>query len=144
MAAFTPRERDAFAAHWREKVLANPGARTKTVVVDDSVAGYVGSWSSADGERLVAYWLGREFWGRGVASAALRAFLEIETVRPLHAYVAAGNAGSIRVLERCGFRREGEAVSGGDDVEELSRDAGLLVGDVRCFGERWCVVLEAA
>ena len=118
MAAFTPRERDAFLQHWRERVLANRRALTKTIVVDDSVAGYVGSWSSADGERLVAYWLDRELWGRGVGSTALRVFLDIETTRALLAWVAVGNVGSIRVLERCGFRREGEAVSGGDDVEE--------------------------
>ena len=117
MAASPTRERDAYFAHWRERVLANPDARTRTIVVDDAVAGYVGSWDD-DGTRLVAYWIGREYWGRGVATAALRAFLEIDTARPLHAYVAAHNAGSMRVLERCGFRRVGDATMGEDGVAE--------------------------
>lgn len=117
MAASPTRERDAFLTHWRDKVLGNPGARTKTVLVDGVVAGYVGSWEQ-DGERLVAYWIGRAYWGRGVGSAALQSFLAPETTRPLHAYVAAHNIGSMRVLERCGFLRVGDAMKGADGVEE--------------------------
>ena len=103
MAAFTPRERDAFLTHWRTNVL-RPGNTSRTVVVDGVVAGYVGSWDQ-DGKRLVAYWIGREFWGRGVATRALSEFLTVELIRPLHAWVAVHNVGSIRVLEKCGFRR---------------------------------------
>ncbi len=117
MAAFPARERDAFFAHWREKILGNPSARNKTVVVDDVVVGYVSSWDD-DGKRLVAYWLGRAYWGRGIGTSALREFLAHETARPLHAFVVAHNVGSIRVLERCGFRRVSGAVGGADDVEE--------------------------
>ena len=101
MAAFPPREREAFFAHWRTNVL-RPENVTRTVVVDDSVAGYIGSWNQ-DGMRLVAYWIGREQWGKGLATRALSEFLEIEKTRPLHAWVAAHNVGSIRVLEKCGF-----------------------------------------
>lgn len=36
------------------------------------------------------------------------------------------------------------SVVGVDDVDDLAREAGLLVGDVQRFGDRWCVVLEAA
>ena len=117
MAAFPAREREAFFAHWRENVLGNAGARTKTIVVDGEIAGYVASWEDG-GTRLVAYWLGIAYWGRGIGTAALSEFLGHETTRPLHAWVAAHNAASIRVLERCGFRRVGDAVTGADDVEE--------------------------
>ena len=117
MAASPSRESAAFLAHWREKVLANPSSRTKTIIVDDEVAGYVASWEQ-EGERLIAYWIGRAYWGRGVGTSALRQFLAHETTRPLHAHVAVHNVGSIRVLERCGFRRVGDAVRGDDDVEE--------------------------
>jgi RimJ/RimL family protein N-acetyltransferase len=117
MAAFPARERDAFFAHWREKVLGNATARNKTIIVDGDVVGYVASWQD-DGKRLVAYWLGRAYWGRGIGTSALREFLAHETTRPLHAFVAAHNAGSIRVLERCGFQRVGGAATGADDVEE--------------------------
>lgn len=101
MAAFPSREREAFFAHWSSNVL-RPENRTRTVVVDGEVVGYVGSWEQ-DGLRLVAYWIARERWGRGIATQALLEFLSIERTRPLHAWVAAGNAGSIRVLEKCGF-----------------------------------------
>ena len=60
------------------------------------------------GEREVGYWIGRPYWGRGVATAALRMFLGHERTRPLFAHVATHNAGSIRVLEKNGFVRCGE------------------------------------
>jgi RimJ/RimL family protein N-acetyltransferase len=121
MAAFSPRDQEAFAAHWA-KILADATATTQTVVVDGQVAGYIGSWGPA-GAREVGYWLGREFWGRGVATAALAAFLRHLPARPLHAHVAKHNVGSIRVLERCGFvvigENRGPAPAGGEAVEEL-------------------------
>ena len=102
MAAFSSRDRDAFLIHWRTNVLRPPNL-TRTIVVDGVVVGYVGSWEQ-DGKRLVAYWIGREHWGKGFATQALSEFLEIEPTRPLHAWVAVHNVGSIRVLEKCGFR----------------------------------------
>jgi RimJ/RimL family protein N-acetyltransferase len=118
MAAFPPRERDAFMLHWRTKVLAEPTARSRTIVVDDDVVGNVCSWD-AGGRRFVAYWIRREYWGRGIATAALLEFLCEETKRPLCACVAAHNRGSIRVLQKCGFRQVDGTQRGADDVEEL-------------------------
>jgi RimJ/RimL family protein N-acetyltransferase len=115
MADFPAREWDAFLAHWRTKVLGDASARKKTIVVDGQVAGNVVSWEQA-GKRLVGYWIGQEYWGRGVATAALAEFLQHETTRPLHAYVAAHNVGSIRVLEKCGFHR---VDSGEEDLFRL-------------------------
>ena len=46
----------------------------------------------------------RAFWGRGVATEALSAFLCVEQTRPLYAGVAKHNVASIRVLEKCGFK----------------------------------------
>jgi RimJ/RimL family protein N-acetyltransferase len=110
MADFPAREWDAFMTHWRTNVLGNASGRKQTIVVDGQVAGNVVSWDQA-GKRLVGYWIGRAYWGQGVATAALTEFLRHETTRPLYAYVAAHNAGSIRVLEKCGFRR----VDGGEE-----------------------------
>ncbi len=101
MAAFSSREREAFMTHWRTNVL-RPENVTRSIVVDGVVAGNIGSWEQ-NGERLVGYWLGREHWGKGLATRALSEFLELDPIRPLHASVAAHNAGSIRVLEKCGF-----------------------------------------
>jgi len=120
MARFTPRDRDAFMAHWRENVLGEGEAEKKTILAEDGdVAGNIVSWSSG-GKRLLGYWIGKAHWGRGVATAAVRAFVkDTETRRPLHAYVASQNVGSIRVLEKCGFRQVGNAHTGADGVEEV-------------------------
>jgi RimJ/RimL family protein N-acetyltransferase len=114
MAAFGPRDLAAFSEHWA-RILADDALIAKTVLVDGRVAGNVVSWE-ADGERLVGYWIGREFWGAGVATAALRAFVELVPARPLRAHVATTNVGSIRVLEKCGFVPVGRVTT---DIEEL-------------------------
>ncbi len=107
MAAFASRDRAAFDAHWAENILGNPTAVTQTILLDGEVAGNIGSWRQ-DGVRLVGYWLGKEHWGKGVGTRALTAFLQLATERPLRAHVARHNVGSIRVLEKCGFRLERE------------------------------------
>jgi RimJ/RimL family protein N-acetyltransferase len=117
MAAFPSRDRNAFMAHWA-KILVDPSIRARVIETDGMVVGNVGSWIGP-GVRLVGYWIGREHWGRGVATAALRAFLAEDRSRPLHALVATHNLGSIRVLEKCGFDRSDEELTTGDDVEEL-------------------------
>jgi RimJ/RimL family protein N-acetyltransferase len=102
MAVFASRDWEAFSQHWKTKVLGAPGVRNKTVLRGAEVAGYVACFEQ-EGKRLVAYWIGREFWGRGVATAALAAFLKLEPARPLFAFVATSNVGSVRVLSKCGF-----------------------------------------
>jgi RimJ/RimL family protein N-acetyltransferase len=116
MAAFPARERDAFLSHWA-RTLANDSALTWTIVCDGEVAGNIGCWE-ADGRRLVGYWIGRRFWGRGLASEALTELLGIVDARPLHAEVVTTNVASIRVLEKCGFTHL-EAHVGDDGIEEL-------------------------
>ena len=119
MAVHPAREWDAFISHWRQNVLGNPANEARTILVDDEVAGYVSSWEQ-DGRRLVAYWIGSEYWGRGIASSALDEFLRIhEHHRPIHAFVAISNARSIRVLEKCGFQRVGEPLEESDGVAEV-------------------------
>jgi RimJ/RimL family protein N-acetyltransferase len=71
-------------------------------VAHGEVVGSIASWQT-DGERDVGYWIGRAHWGKGIASAALRAFLHVDRTRPLAAHVAEHNVGSRRVLEKCGF-----------------------------------------
>lgn len=109
LAAFPPRDREAFLTHWTTKIIGNPASTNRTILFDGRVTGYIGSWTDADTrERLVCYWLGREFWGRGIASAAVSQFLRSESSRPLMARVVKHNVGSIRVLEKAGFTRSGE------------------------------------
>ncbi|HQV29227.1 MAG: GNAT family N-acetyltransferase [Anaerolineae bacterium] len=111
MADFPAREREAFHIHWRTRVLVNPAGFARTILCDGAVAGNIVSFIHS-GEREVGYWLGREFWGRGIATRALEAFLAIETTRPLHAFAVHHNLGSIRVLEKCGFVRAEQDAEG--------------------------------
>ena len=101
MAAFVPRDRDAFMKHWAG-ILANDSLVKRTILFDGEVAGNVVSFEM-EGKREVGYWIGREFWGKGVATRALAEFVDEISERPLHAWVATSNVGSIRVLEKCGF-----------------------------------------
>jgi RimJ/RimL family protein N-acetyltransferase len=115
MVAFRSRDRAAFDQHW-VTLLADETKLKKTVVADGQVAGNIGSWLS-EGKQEVGYWIDRAFWGRGVATEALSAFLRLEQTRPLYAGVAKHNAASIRVLQKCGFTLlgpEDEASNDGD------------------------------
>ena len=93
MAAFSPRERDAFMAHWGS-ILRDASGVHRTIELDGAVAGFV---------ILFGFEGRREFWGRGVATRALAAFLDEVSERPIYAGVADTNVASIRVLEKCGF-----------------------------------------
>ena len=101
MAAFPVREREAFTAHWA-RIRRDDTVVIRTITSDGDVVGYVGSFTRS-GERLVAYWIGRERWGQGIATQALASFLEQDSTRPLRGRVAHHNGASIRVLEKCGF-----------------------------------------
>jgi hypothetical protein len=62
MAAFAARSWPDFDAHWT-RVLADPSIVKRTIVADHEIAGNAVCFGDSD-ERKVAYWLGREFWGR--------------------------------------------------------------------------------
>ena len=121
MAAFPPRDEAAFMAHWT-KIRADATVMQRTVLFDGLVAGNVVSFDRF-GMREVGYWIGREYWGRGIASRALSQYLTHETRRPLVARVAKHNVASLRVLQKCGFvlaREEGASASApADQVEEV-------------------------
>ena len=120
MAAFPARDWDRFSAHWA-RLRADEALVVRTIEVDGAVAGNIGSWPD-DGQQLLGYWIGREWWGRGVATRALALLVDEVSTRPLHAHVAAHNVSSIRVLDKCGFRRdrrqEATAPEHDDGVEE--------------------------
>jgi len=100
-----PSDRALFDAHWA-RIRAKPEITNRTILVDGVVIGHVASFMM-DGRREVTYWLGREHWGKGHATGALREFVRTEP-RPLFARAAKDNAPSIRVLEKVGFRLVGE------------------------------------
>jgi RimJ/RimL family protein N-acetyltransferase len=100
------RDREAFAAHW-ERLLADGRVRTFVIEVGGETAGHLLVFDR-DGRRELGYWLGRRFWGLGIASAAVAEALQRERDRPLHAGVVEDNHASLRVLEKHGFVRCGE------------------------------------
>ena len=73
LAAFVaddPTNRAVFDVQW-EKILSFPQITTRTLLVSGQVAGHVSCYPDG-GAWEVTYWLGREFWGRGVATEALQ------------------------------------------------------------------------
>jgi len=104
MAAFTranPSDRSAFDAHY-EGVRSDPSNTLLAIDDDREFVGTLGGFT-IEGEREVTYWIAPSRWGQGLASRALRAFLEIETTRPLYGRLAGHNAASAKVLARAGF-----------------------------------------
>ena len=123
MAAFTPKDpadRDAFDAHW-ERIRASDVVR-RAILADGDVVGSAAVYGEP-GEREVTYWIDRAYWGRGITTAALRELLAEVPERPLYARAAADNAGSLRVLHKCGFRvtaqARGFANARGEEIDEL-------------------------
>lgn len=123
MAAFTakdPNDRQAFDAHW-EKIRSDENVVIKTITVGGEVVGHIASYVMFE-KREVTYWIGKEFWGKGIATNALSEFLQVIKDRPLYARAAKDNAASLRVLEKCNFKITGEEIghanARGEEIEE--------------------------
>ncbi|GGT34874.1 N-acetyltransferase [Streptomyces kurssanovii] len=123
MAAFTsedPTDRAAFDAHWAR--IRASDAVIRTIVAEGEVVGHTAVYGPPE-EREVTYVIDRAHWGRGIATLALRALLEAVPARPLHARAAADNAGSLRVLRKCGFvvtgHDRGFANARGEETDEV-------------------------
>lgn len=126
LAATYPRDVDTFNTVWA-RVIADPAAVQRAILVGDTVVGSIGLHKQ-DGRDAVGFWIDRACWGKGIAGRALGLLLKEVSIRPLLARAARDNAASIRVLERNGFR-----VSGYEFVEGTERFRA---------GERVMMVLE--
>ena len=123
MAAFTPPDpddRNAFDAHMT-RVRSSPGITMRAVTCDGRLAGSIASFPDG-GQVEVTYWIDRPAWGKGVATQALALLLDEVPARPLYARAASDNAGSLRVLQKCGFTAVGTeksfAAGRNEDIEE--------------------------
>jgi RimJ/RimL family protein N-acetyltransferase len=131
MAAFTakdPTNQEAFKAHWH-RILTDKTVVIQTIIFNGQVAGSVSSYEEDEGKPEVTYWLGKDYWGKGIATWALKEFLAHNSqTRPIYARVARDNLGSRRVLEKCGFKIIGEskgfANARGQEIEELLLELG--------------------
>jgi RimJ/RimL family protein N-acetyltransferase len=112
MAAFTaedPNDRTAFDSHMA-KVMGSPDITQRAVTYDDRLVGTIASFVS-EGATEVTYWMDRSYWGQGIASRALALLLDEVSARPIRARVASDNIGSLRVLQKTGFRSVGTETS---------------------------------
>jgi RimJ/RimL family protein N-acetyltransferase len=122
MAAFTrenPADWESFNKRWAG-FLANENMVKRTILYGGEVAGHIIAYK-ADRD-LLTYWIGKEYWGKGIATQAVAQFIKIMPVRPLHAYVAVDNIASLRVLQKNGFeiieKEVGYANARGGELEE--------------------------
>lgn len=125
MAVAYPRTPQAFADFWAS-VLANPSVVAKAIVLDQAVVGTISCFRIEDLD-FIGYWIDRAHWGRGIASRSLALLLAEVTKRPLNARAATTNTGSIRVLERCGFKQIGTRNAPADDRFPACEEAIFLL-----------------
>jgi len=126
MAAFTardPADRDAFAAHWK-RILGDDTVVVKTIVFEGNVVGSVATFVDKEfGKPEITYWIGKEYWGMGLATQALSKLLRDIRVRPIYGRAAKDNVASIRVMEKCGFTisvySKGFANARAKEIEEV-------------------------
>ncbi|MCD6011237.1 MAG: acetyltransferase, ribosomal protein N-acetylase [Flavipsychrobacter sp.] len=108
MAAFMNekyKDKNAYLAKWN-KLLAE-GVNIRTILLGDAIVGSVATWQFGD-ELNITYGIGKEYWNRGIATAALQQFLAIAPQRPLFGRTAFDNVASAKVLEKCGFKKINE------------------------------------
>lgn len=124
MAAFTskdPTNWNQFCQHWNS-ILTDATIIKQAITLENKVVGHISSFEMFE-EREVSYWIGREHWGKGIATDALKQFLSLVTIRPLYARAAKDNIGSRLVLEKCGFLITGEgkgfANARNEEIEEF-------------------------
>lgn len=88
--------------------------RNFAICVDERAVGSISLFPQPDIARVsaeIGYWLGRPFWGRGIMTPAVRAVTRYAianfALTRVYAVIGAHNTGSMRVLEKAGFVREG-------------------------------------
>ena len=108
MAAFTsknPADKKAYLEKY-SALLKDPSIHMYTICSEHSIVGSIAKFE-IEGQPEITYWINRAYWGKGIATEALRLFLPMEPARPLQARVAFDNTGSQKVLEKCGFVKVG-------------------------------------
>lgn len=123
MAAFTTEsqsDRDAYDV-WMARLMNSPKVTLRAITWNGDLVGSISSFV-IDEQTEVSYWIARSAWGRGIASRALSLFIDQIGIRPLYARAASDNVGSLRVLEKAGFRTVGTemsfAAARGQQIEE--------------------------
>ena len=109
LAAFTskdPHDKTAYIEKY-SKFLTDAAINMRTIKVNEVIAGSIAKFVM-ENDAEITYWIDKKFWGQGIATAALKNFLKMETIRPIYGRVAFDNYGSQKVLEKCGFVKIGK------------------------------------
>ena len=90
----------------------------RAIVVNQQAVGVIGCTRQTDVHckcSEIGYWLGEEFWGRGIVTNAVvqisREVFQCQDVARIFAEIFAFSTGSIKVLEKAGFQLEGKLKS---------------------------------
>ncbi|MFN4316174.1 MAG: GNAT family N-acetyltransferase [Chitinophagaceae bacterium] len=112
LAAFNPANFNDKEAYLNKhaRLLGDHKVNNQTILFNNKIVGSTAKFEM-DGHSEITYWIDRKFWGKGIATTALKLFLQVERSRPLTGRVAFDNFGSQKVLERCGFERIGSNIS---------------------------------
>jgi len=105
---------EANAEKFYQFVLDSPEPQTNFIVdVDGEAIGTVHIFLKEDVYRKSAelgYWIGEEFWGRGIMSQAIKMVVEYAfktfDVNRVYATPFSTSLGSMKVLEKAGFKKE--------------------------------------
>ena len=111
LAAFTakdPTDKTAYLVKYT-KLLDDPTVNMQTIWHGETIIGSIAKFE-IEGDAELTYWIDKAYWGKGIATAALKRLLALVTIRPIFGRVAFDNIGSQRVLEKCGFIRIGKDV----------------------------------
>ena len=102
------------AREFLRKAITAPPPTNFSIEVNGAAVGGIGIHLGIDVHRHTAelgYWLGEEFWGRGIMTETVAAFtdfcFEEFQLRRIYAEPFANNPASARVLEKAGFAFEG-------------------------------------
>lgn len=108
LAAFMPKDPADKSAYINKhiKLLLDPFVNNQTIILNNTVVGSIEKFVM-EGRNEITYWIDKNYWGKGIATTALEAFLKIELTRPIFGRVAFDNIGSQKVLEKCGFIKTG-------------------------------------
>ena len=123
MAAFTarnPADRGVFDHHWGS-IINDPKVIVRTIEHDDEIAGSILVFEHEDIPEI-SFWTASRFWGMGITTSAVDAFLAEYTSRPLRARVPQDNVGSIKILERRGFKVIDEAADFSNARAEIVKE----------------------
>lgn len=116
--------RDAFphpytqmdAINFIEQVASNPRNLVRAITYQGELCGCIGLHGQSDVYQKSAelgYWVGQDYWGQGIASAAVGLILDLGwktlDLHRIYAGVFSTNPASMRVLEKNGFKKEGLA-----------------------------------